>query len=111
MNLETWEKDSVRVVKPRERRLDARVAVQFKEQLLAVVQQGGQRILIDMGEVQFLDSSGLGAILTCLKTIGKEGDVRLCSLRPEVRTILELTRLDKVLVVYGDAAEALEHYR
>lgn len=108
MTLETYHHDGVCVIKPTGRRLDARVAVEFKNQLVAVIEQGHSSLLIDFGHVEFLDSSGLGAIVACLKKIGKAGDVRLSSLRPGVRSVLELTRLDKILTIYENEAAALE---
>lgn len=109
--LETYERDEICVVKLLGPRLDARVAVEFKNELLEVIQKGNKRILLDFERVEFLDSSGLGALVACLKRIGKEGDMRLSCLGPAISSLLKLTRLDRIFQIYESEAVALEQYR
>jgi len=71
------------------------------------VAAGRKRIVLDLAEVQFLDSSGLGAIIGSLKTAREAGgDVRLARAPEPVLLVLRLTKVDRILPVYPDAAAA-----
>jgi len=83
------------------------VAVEFKEDLAKFVKEGNKNILMNLEYVEFVDSSGLGAIVACLKNIGKDGDLKLCSLQPAVKSLVELTRLHRVFQIYPCEADAI----
>jgi anti-anti-sigma factor len=64
------------------------------------------RFLIDMSKVEFLDSAGLMAFVSCFRlsqSLGK--GFSICSIPPSVRIIFELTQLDKVLPIFADRAD------
>lgn len=89
--------DGVGVVTPRGR-LTMASARQMREILLDLTQQGTSRIVVDMGETTFLDSSGLGALIAGLKSARQAGgDLRIARPTTAVMTVFELTNLDKVL--------------
>jgi len=65
-------------------------------------------IIVDLGAVDFIDSSGLAALVKGLKRSRMHGgDLLLCNLRQVVQTIIELTRLDKAFHIYADEQTAL----
>lgn len=87
--------------------LDASVAVQVRKELKDVFDGGRSLVVIDLGEVSFIDSSGLSVLVSALKTArGAGGDVVLSRVGPPVRSILELTRLHRVLEVFDDPETA-----
>ncbi len=87
--------------------LDASVATQARKELKEVFDGGKSLVVIDLGDVSFVDSSGLSVLVTALKTArGAGGDVVLSRLSPPVRSILELTRLHRVLEVFDDPETA-----
>ncbi|RYY85928.1 MAG: anti-sigma factor antagonist, partial [Comamonadaceae bacterium] len=61
---------AVPVVVPRVRRLDASVAPAFRQAVVQLVEGGDRRLVMDLGGVEFLDSSGLGALVSILKAMG-----------------------------------------
>jgi anti-sigma B factor antagonist len=64
-----------------------------------------------MGEVPFIDSSGLSALVSGLKGARKEGGiVVLCNVQPQARTIFSLTMLDKVFSIYPDVQTAMDSF-
>jgi anti-sigma B factor antagonist len=79
----------------------------FRARLLAAVPPVGGRLAIDLRKVDFLDSSGLGALVTVLKAVRPEGELVLFGLRPSVREILRLTHLDSVFLCQADEAKAI----
>ena len=79
--------------------------------MLASIEQvleSGHRVILDLGSVSFMDSSGLGALVSGTRTARRSGgEMAICSLTPDVRTLFELVQLDKVVHVYNDRDEAL----
>lgn len=76
--------------------------------LLQRINAGPARLVLDMSQVEFADSSGLSAILACVSAARRRGgNVALLSPRPRVRALVELTRLDDVVSVVTDQAVAI----
>ncbi|HYC04501.1 MAG TPA: STAS domain-containing protein [Azospirillaceae bacterium] len=90
-----------------DKRLDAAAAPGFKTGISALIEGGADRIVLDLTAVSFVDSSGLGAIVSALKQLGSRGDLVLAGLQPPVRKLLQLTRLDRVFKTYDTAEDAV----
>ena len=68
---------------------------------------GRKYFVVDLGEVSFVDSAGLGALVRLYKRVRiGEGDVRLARVSPNVMQILELTRLNRVFDIFASPQEA-----
>jgi len=98
---------SLVIVKPLERRLDADSSRYFKEKMAEFINQGEAQILLNLSEVQFIDSSGLGALLSLLRQLGEQGNLMLCGIAENVMNLFRLTRLNRVFQIYPDEAQAL----
>lgn len=86
--------------------LDASNASHFKRDLHAVLAEH-PRVVLDLRNVEFLDSSGLGALLSCLRKANAfAGDIKLCNVQDVVRAVLTMTRLDRILDVYETVEDA-----
>lgn len=107
MQLEHHSVDDLVVVTLQESRLDAAVADQFKTTMLAFVEAGQNRLVLDLSHVDFIDSSGLGAVVSILKSVGGRGTLRLCGLRDSVYSIFKLTRMTQVFSIHPSAEEAI----
>jgi anti-sigma B factor antagonist len=97
----------VAVVAPTVRRLDASVAPAFKQAVVAVIEQGESRLVLDLEQVEFLDSSGLGAMVSILKALGAKGSVAVCNAKGAVLSLFKLTRMDKVFTILPGREEAV----
>lgn len=83
----------------------------FRETMANLVKDA-TRVLIDMGNITFLDSSGLGALVAIWRSISsRDGEIKLCRIGPSVRTVFELTRIHRVLEIYDTEEEALASYQ
>jgi anti-sigma B factor antagonist len=92
-------------------RLDLLSAAEVKQQLAQAVATGNRRLVVDLGEVDFVDSSGLGSLIGGLKSARLAGgDLRIARPNDQARTILELTTLSRVLRPYPTVEEALAGY-
>ena len=91
-------------------RLDGENPSRFKKQLNRYIELNPD-IILDCTELSYLDSSGLGALLSCLrKTVAKGGDMKLTGLGSEVLMVLELTRTQKVFSIFKSIPEALASF-
>jgi len=96
------------VVTPLEKRLDASSAVDFKGKIVDWINAGNNRIVLDLSQVDFVDSSGLGVIVSCLKTLGGSGDLMICGIKETVMSLFQLTRMNRVFQIFPSQAEALK---
>lgn len=85
--------------------------VDLSETLRSLVEQGCFRIVLDLGQVRFLDSAGLGELVAWYKRLRqKGGDIRLLRPTERVRDVLELTSLTRVFRIFADEPTALASY-
>jgi len=109
MNLDISEQKKMVIIAIKEERLDAHNANDLKAELLALFDQGKRNILIDLKDVRFIDSSGLGALVSGFKNaITNQGTLKLASLQPQVKSMFELTRLHRVFDIYASPANVPE---
>ncbi|GAB2615098.1 STAS domain-containing protein [Kocuria himachalensis] len=88
-------------------RLNMVRAPKLREVVAEVVAAGHHHVVLDMAGVEFVDSSGLGALIGCLKlTRQAGGDLRIAQVNDQVRMVLKLTGMDRVLTPYGSVQEA-----
>ena len=91
-------------------RLNMVGAPALREVVAGVVAGGSTRVVVDLGGTEFMDSSGLGALIGCLKLARQAGgDLRIANVRPQVRMVLELTSMHRVLTAYEAADAAFAH--
>jgi anti-sigma B factor antagonist len=84
---------------------------EFKQTVLDEVERGARKVLVDFTETGYVDSSGLGALVSLNKRLRElGGELRLTALNDDMRTLFELTRLDTLFKLYGTRAEALAQY-
>jgi anti-sigma B factor antagonist len=91
--------------------LDARSAGDLKLTLNEKIENGSVWVLINLSEVPYMDSAGLGVLVSGLKNTNRQnGDLRLWGLQPDVRNIFELTRLNKVFQIFDSEETALASF-
>lgn len=106
MELDSSNVNGVQVISVMEDRIDSAGAIQFKDAVRAVLDDSAPRVVLDLGRVSFVDSSGLGAIVSVMKFLGPERKLDLAGLSPDVDKVFRLTRMDTVFGIYGDVASA-----
>ncbi|MBM3286344.1 MAG: STAS domain-containing protein [Candidatus Eisenbacteria bacterium] len=101
---------AVVILRPEDTELGADVAEAFKAEGLAVIPPQGGMVAVDLAGIEFMDSSGLSALVALLKRTRPAGSLVLFGVGPAVREILRLTRLDGVFPVCESEAEALSWF-
>ncbi|HPG38470.1 MAG TPA: STAS domain-containing protein [bacterium] len=110
MNFTIEEVDKVKILRLREERLDTRIAPDLKAQLLVLLKNASDRLLIDLSEVKYVDSSGLGAILLGLRQARDlNAKYAMFGAQKRVQSLINIAQLGNVLVNYADEKEALKN--
>jgi len=102
MELVCRDTGELRLIKVAEDRIDAAVAIQFKDLVREMTEDGPMRVVLDLSRVTFLDSSGLGAVVAAMKQIGAGRKLELAGLTPNVEKVFRLTRMDTVFTIHPD---------
>ena len=101
--------DDVKILRLKENRLDATIAPDLKAQLLILMRDHNEaKVIIDLSETQYSDSSGLGALLFGLRQSRDQGaKFALCGAQPRVNTLIQIAHLGDQLVNYEDEYQAI----
>jgi anti-sigma B factor antagonist len=92
-------------------RLVANISEDFRKLINGLVDQGKTRLVIDMGKTEFMDSSGLGALVSRIAaTRANHGDVRLAAPSPQILNLLQITHLDKVFKCFDHVDSAVKSF-
>ena len=108
MQLTTYENDDLTTIKILEARLDAANAPELRAKVHEMIKSGSQRIILDISEVEFMDSSSLGTMVSILKMVGGSGDLVVAGAKGIVADLFKLTRMDKVFRMTADAESAID---
>ena len=107
MDIEVTRSGQATVVMPKGE-LDLAAATQLKETLASLIDKGQAELVLDLTAMSYVDSSGLAALVDGMKRArANGGDIKLCGLQPDVRSIFDMTRLIKVMEVFLTRAEAV----
>ncbi|MGA2881092.1 MAG: STAS domain-containing protein [Bryobacteraceae bacterium] len=91
--------------------LDASNATEFKRDIAPVL-QANSKLVLDLSRLRFVDSSGLGAMLSCLRQLtAKNGDLKLCGLTKQVRAAFELVRMHRIFDIAETREEAVHAFQ
>ena len=93
----------------KDERIDAHNSAELKDYILHMIEQEKVNIIVQLEHVKFVDSSGLGALLSGFKHAeAKSGKLSLSNLQNQVLSMFELTRLNRVFEIHTDLKEVFE---
>lgn len=111
MELTSSTEPGLQIVTVQEPRIDAAVALAFKDRMRDTTDGGVDTVVLDLNHVQFIDSSGLGAIVAAMKNLAPDRKLILAGLTPTVDKVFRLTRMDSVFGVFPTVEAALTKLR
>jgi anti-sigma B factor antagonist len=112
MNLVNETRNDVVILYVKEERLDAHNSADLKSAVQKLFEDGKKNVLVDLKDVRFIDSSGLGALVSGFKNaISHQGNLKLSSLQSQVKSMFELTRLHRVFEIFPSTVEAVENFQ
>ena len=106
MELATERMQDVVIVELPYEELDASNASDLKRDATTLI-ENERKLVFDLSHTRFVDSSGLGAFLSCLRRVNERGgDLKLCGLSRPVRAVFELVRMHRIFDIYATREEA-----
>lgn len=112
MDIKTELTEGITVLFVREDRLDANNSEELKAELRRLFERGTKDLIIDLKEILFIDSSGLGVLVSGYKNSSTlHGSLKLSNLQSQVKSMFELTRLHRVFDIFTTVDDALQSYK
>ena len=95
------------VIKPNVQRIDSSISTEFKSKVFDLLDKQYKFILLDISEIDFIDSSGLGALISILKSVtSQNATLAICGAQSKIINLFKLTRMDKVFTLFENVEEA-----
>jgi len=109
INLE--EVDQTLVVEVADKTLDAHTSKDFRREIEKKL-EGKKKVVLDLSRLAFVDSSGLGVLLSCLRQVSAAGgDLKLCCLSGQVRAVFQLVRMHRLFEIHNTRDEAVRAFQ
>ena len=97
--------EDIKVVQPNGI-LDASKSQEFREEIIKLLENQPKIVLVDLKDITFMDSSGLGSLVLAFKTLrAANTKLVLCSINEQVKILFELTGMDKVFEIFSNQDE------
>jgi anti-sigma B factor antagonist len=111
MALVTKNLDDVVVVEVPGPSLDASNSKDFKNEVAPIL-ESSRKVIFNLEHLGFVDSSGLGSVLSCLRQLNSVGgDLKLCGMTKPVRTLFELVRMHRIFDIHNTCEEAVAAFK
>ncbi|GBD93646.1 anti-sigma-B factor antagonist [bacterium BMS3Abin05] len=111
MKLITEQFESIVVCRPEESKIDASNAADLKKEFLRVFLEESPHVILDLGGVTDIDSTGLGAILFGLRNVKNyNGEIKIVNPQPRVQRLIDIAQLGRLLNVYKSVGQALQDF-
>jgi anti-anti-sigma factor len=110
INFELKRIDDIAIFKLNEKRFDAQIAGLVKGEFTILLHTDEvNKLIIDLSEVEYCDSSGLSAILLAYRILqSEEGHIRIAAPTKNVKSLIEISQLDRILPIFEDVDKAIE---
>ncbi|MCF8240410.1 MAG: STAS domain-containing protein [Melioribacteraceae bacterium] len=110
INFELKRDGDISIFKLNEERFDAGIAGLVKGELTIILHaEDVSKLIFDLSEVEYCDSSGLSAILLAFRILqSKEGHIRIASPTKNVKTLIQISQLDRILPICNTVNEAIK---
>lgn len=109
MEIEHKKEENVLIIKPITKNIDSAVSANFKGKVLDLVNKENNHVVLLLSEVDFIDSSGLGSLISILKTLTNNNRaLAMCGIKPQILNLFSVTRLNRVFRIYPNEKEAIQ---
>ncbi len=110
INFELKRIDDIAIFKLNEKRFDAQIAGLVKGEFTILLHTDEvNKLIIDLSEVEYCDSSGLSAILLAYRILqSEEGHIRIAAPTKNVKSLIEISQLDRILPIFENVDKAIE---
>ncbi len=111
MKFKTEKTEDVLVIRVPADALDAANALEFKTDIRPLLETS-KKVALDMNRVKFMDSSGVGAMLSCLRTLHeKNGEIKLFNVKEQLVQLFKLVRLDRIMDIHDSKKAVIKAFQ
>ena len=111
MELTDFEKKGVSVLEPKGKIMGGPDATILHEKLHDLIEQGKKKVIIDLAEVEWMNSTGLGILISGVTTLrNSEGELKLANVSEKILSLFEITKLAKVFDTYDSVDNAIDAF-
>jgi len=111
MQLTTRKESEIVVIRVIEQRIDISGVADFREKIEKIIAEGNKRLVLNLSDVEFIDSRGLGAIIAAFKQLREDGELAICETKEPLLHLFRLTRLDRVFKIFAREKDAVAELR
>jgi anti-sigma B factor antagonist len=112
MDSEVKKDENILIFTPSYAHLDAMVATSFKSKFVDLINSGAKQFILNLSNVSFIDSSGLGAIIRTLTLLEKnQGSLFFCNVSDPVLMVFKIAHLDQLIQILPSEKDSIEHYK
>ena len=111
MNIRIDTQDDIKIVRVKEERLVYAMLSSFFSEVSAVVESGAKKLVIDLSEVNYIDSASVGCLMDIYRSVAEgSGTIKLVGLQERVETMVSMTGLHNFMEIFRDEKTALESF-
>ena len=111
MSFKKEKRNGVTIIRIKQERLDSNIAPELKAEFLLLADKGVKNILVDLTNVFYVDSSGLGALLFGLRQLREiEGALKILGANNRITNLIRIAKLEQVLINFQNEDEAFHSF-
>ena len=111
MKLNHYEQDNVVIIEPKGKIMGGPESTALHDLLHELIEQGKTNVIIDLGKVDWMNSTGLGLLISGLTTLRKsEGELRLANVTEKIQSLLTITKLVTVFKSFDSIDDAVKSF-
>jgi anti-sigma B factor antagonist len=110
MSEEATTLSQVAVIKVPGKFLTAFTAKTFRTDVMQLHQSGKRNFIIDLSAIEFIDSAGVGALISLFKTVTTDGSMSLCGVQKNVDEVLAMVNLKDLIPIFANAEDAQKQF-
>ncbi len=112
MKLKTWDKDGIAILEPKGKMMGGSDTGELDEKLYALLGKGSKKVILDLGETEWINSSGLSILIHHWKKFNDSGgNLRLANLTQKIEKILVISKLTTVFETFDSLDEAIDSFK
>lgn len=112
MKFKTKEIDDVVVIELKGDMMGGPDSIRLREKLHKLLEKGKKKVVVDAGKVKFINSSGLGILISALTTMRNGGgDLKLANLTDRLENLLTITKLVKIFDIHDSVEDAIKSFK
>ena len=108
MKIDSKDQEGLVIITPDIKRLDVTTCDEFKNEIISIMQKEKKMIILNLSHIDFIDSRGLGSLISIFKEITNKGWLGLCEATNNVLDLFKLTRMDRLFDIYVSEKEAIQ---